>query len=179
MFPCPWGLAQPCPTLRRTRSVRLRRSPDVFAVRRAVPIAGGSRDGTHRTLRPRCRGGPACRRVRGNADFFARDSCEMKSGWAVGAWFVPIGNLWLPAQGRGRGVDAGIDWDSGARRPSHALMNVWWALFVAMWWVGRVANSAYEDAVDVAEMKRAAGMMMFSDVLDAVAALFALLSYGS
>lgn len=114
-------------------------------------------------------------RVRGNADFFARDSCEMKSGWAVGTWFVPIGNLWLPRKVAGEVWDAGIDWDSGARRTSHALMNVWWALFVAMWWVGRVANSAYEDAVDVAEMKRAAGMMMFSDVLDAVAALFALL----
>ncbi|MBL3667427.1 DUF4328 domain-containing protein [Streptomyces sp. M2CJ-2] len=114
-------------------------------------------------------------RVRRNADFFALDSCEMKSGWAIGAWFVPIANLWLPRKVAGEVWDASTDWDSEARRPSPTLMNVWWALFVATWLVGRVATSAYEDAAGVEEMKRAAGMMMLSDTLDAVAALFALL----
>lgn len=114
-------------------------------------------------------------RVRRNADFFALDSCEMKSGWAIGAWFVPIGNLWLPRKVAGEVWNAGIDWDSEARRPSPTPVNVWWALFVATWLVGRVAGSAYKDAAGVEEMKRAAGMMMFSDALDAVAAVFALL----
>ncbi|MEV0689619.1 DUF4328 domain-containing protein [Streptomyces sp. NPDC050388] len=114
-------------------------------------------------------------RVRRNADFFALDSCEMKSGWAIGAWFVPIGNLWLPRKVAGEVWDASIDWESEARRPSHTPMNVWWALFVATWLVGRAASSAYEDAVSAAELKQAVERMMVSDALDAVAAVFALL----
>ncbi|GAB2779493.1 hypothetical protein GCM10027073_10210 [Streptomyces chlorus] len=114
-------------------------------------------------------------RVRRNADFFALDSCEMKSGWAIGAWFIPIGNLWLPRKVAGEVWNASTDWDSEARRTSRTPMNVWWALFVATWLVDRVAGSAYEDAASAAKLKQAAGMMMFSDVLDAVAAVFALL----
>ncbi|MEV7861168.1 DUF4328 domain-containing protein [Streptomyces hirsutus] len=114
-------------------------------------------------------------RVRRNADFFALDFCEMKSGWAIGAWFIPIGNLWLPRKVAGEVWNASTDWDSEARRTSRTPMNVWWALFVATGLVGRVASSAYADAASAAELKEAAGTMMFSDVLDAVAAVFALL----
>ncbi|MGW5230961.1 DUF4328 domain-containing protein [Streptomyces nodosus] len=113
--------------------------------------------------------------VRRNADFFAPDSCEMKTGWAIGAWFVPIGNMWLPYKVAGEVWNASTDGAAEARRPYRTPVNVWWALFMASTVVGRFASSAYDGADGVEKLKQAAGMMLFSDVLDAVAAVFALL----
>lgn len=38
------------------------------------------------------------RRVRLNAGLFDASAQRMAPGWAVGGWFVPVGNLWLPYQ---------------------------------------------------------------------------------
>ncbi|MGW4937357.1 DUF4328 domain-containing protein [Streptomyces sp. NPDC004166] len=114
-------------------------------------------------------------RVRRNADFFALDACEMKSGWAIGAWFIPIGNLWLPRKIAGEVWNASTDWDSEPRGTSQTSMNLWWVLFVASSLIGRFSSSEYADGANATELKHAAGMMIFSDVLDAMAAVFAIL----
>nr|WP_276607218.1 DUF4328 domain-containing protein [Streptomyces sp. A0958] len=36
------------------------------------------------------------RRIRLNAEVFDPRAHTLRPGWAIGAWFVPIGNLWLP-----------------------------------------------------------------------------------
>lgn len=35
-------------------------------------------------------------RVRTNAGVFAPDLQSRGAGWAIGGWFIPIGNLWIP-----------------------------------------------------------------------------------
>ncbi|MGW0091380.1 DUF4328 domain-containing protein [Streptomyces sp. NPDC003328] len=114
-------------------------------------------------------------RVRRNAGFFAPDACEMKIGWAIGAWLVPIGNLWLPRKIAGEVWNASTDWDSEPRGTSQTSMNVWWVLFVASSLLGRFSSAEYAGGSSATELKHAAGTMIFSDVLDALAAVFAIL----
>lgn len=45
------------------------------------------------------------------------------TGWAIGAWFVPILNLFRPKQ------IANDIWEAGGRRPG-ALLGWWWALWL-------------------------------------------------
>ncbi|GAA3866416.1 hypothetical protein GCM10022207_33550 [Streptomyces lannensis] len=114
-------------------------------------------------------------RIRKNADFFAPDACEMKSGWAIGAWFIPIGNLWLPRKIAGEVWNASTDWDSEPRGTSQTSMNVWWVLFVASSLLQRFSGAEYSDGASATELKHAAGTMIFFCVLDAMAAVFAIL----
>jgi Domain of unknown function (DUF4328) len=58
-------------------------------------------------------------------------------GWSVGAWFIPIFNLWRPKQiandiWRGSDPDAPADQgDAWQRAAVPAIVHVWWALWVA------------------------------------------------
>ena len=70
-------------------------------------------------------------------------------GWAIGAWFVPVANLWLPYR------IASDMWNACALLPtegkSHRLpmwpVNLWWGLFVGTTLLGRFA-AARVDMVD-------------------------------
>jgi hypothetical protein len=49
-------------------------------------------------------------------------------GWAVGAWFVPVLNLWRPKE-----IVNDI-WRAGRTEPSD-LLTAWWVLFLATGWL--------------------------------------------
>jgi hypothetical protein len=55
-------------------------------------------------------------------------------GWAIGGWFVPVANLWIPlriAQDLWRGADARTLGDPDWRRSrGSAICGWWWALFL-------------------------------------------------
>lgn len=71
------------------------------------------------------------------------DPHRHKRGWTIGAWFVPIVNLWFPqqvVQDIYRGSDR-----SQADRPLRArdtsgLINLWWAAVLAMWTGDRIVS---------------------------------------
>ncbi|WP_281156155.1 DUF4328 domain-containing protein [Streptomyces sp. HYC2] len=111
-------------------------------------------------------------RVRVNAEVFEPSGHSMKRGWAIGAWFTPVVNLWFP---RRIAVDI---WE--ASRPadgprSNWLVNTWWTLWIIGLMAGRLADTHYNQAVAAKELHQAAGEMMFSDALDVIAAVFAVL----
>ncbi|MFF9123434.1 DUF4328 domain-containing protein [Streptomyces sp. NPDC014889] len=111
-------------------------------------------------------------RVRVNADVFDPSAHSKSRGWAIGAWFTPVVNLWYP-----RRITADI-WDASSpadRSGSHRLVDVWWALWLIGLLVDRVAATAYNRADTAEELHRAGGQMMLSDALDIVAAVLAVL----
>ncbi|MGW2016222.1 DUF4328 domain-containing protein [Streptomyces sp. NPDC001927] len=117
-------------------------------------------------------------RVRKNAGVFAPDVHRGGPGWAIGAWFVPIANLWWP-----RSVAAGI-WRASRRDPygdgkgegeSFALLNWWWVCWVLADVMSFFATSVYDDADKVDEFAAGAGFLMGAAVLDIVAAVLAIL----
>ncbi len=112
-------------------------------------------------------------RVRVNAEVFSPEGHEMRRGWTVWGWFVPVVNLWFPRR------IAGDVWRASVR-PGHgeALLNLWWAMWLGSWALGRLASTSYDgafdpDATDVTTAAQAAGLAMGADAFDAVAAVVA------
>ncbi|MFF8607453.1 DUF4328 domain-containing protein [Streptomyces sp. NPDC015346] len=117
-------------------------------------------------------------RVRKNAGVFAPDLHRGGPGWAIGAWFVPVANLWWP-----RSVAAGT-WRASRRDPygdgkvegeSFALLNWWWTFWTLTNLAGLFASAVYEDANTVEGFAAGALALMVSAVVDIVAALLAIL----
>ncbi|MFI8518367.1 DUF4328 domain-containing protein [Streptomyces sp. NPDC085481] len=115
-------------------------------------------------------------RLRQNAEVWAGDLQGRSTGWAIGAWFIPVANLVIP-----RGVAADI-WRASRREPyaadgggEFALLNGWWTLFVLDALVGRVASRMYDKADTVDGIVTATGWLMTSDLLNIAAAVLAIL----
>ncbi|MET9432793.1 DUF4328 domain-containing protein [Streptomyces sp. NPDC006551] len=117
-------------------------------------------------------------RVRKNAGVFAPDLHRGGPGWAIGAWFVPIANLWWP-----RSVAVGT-WRASRRDPygdgkeageSFAVLNLWWIFWIVTDAGSLFATAVYDDADTVEEFAAGAACLMGAAVFDIVAALFAIL----
>ncbi|MEU9091177.1 DUF4328 domain-containing protein [Streptomyces sp. NPDC087901] len=115
------------------------------------------------------------RRVRLNAEAFDAYAHSMRPGWAIGAWFVPIGVLWLPHR-----VASGI-WTAsspgGSNRPPapRRLLHAWWAALLCSGIVSRYTGQVYSDAEEADEILNAIDQVMAADALDIVAAVLAIL----
>ncbi|MFD4372679.1 DUF4328 domain-containing protein [Streptomyces sp. NPDC058486] len=115
-------------------------------------------------------------RVRLNAEVWAGDLQSRRPGWAIGAWFIPIANLWIP-----RNIAADI-WRGSRPDPSAAdgareltLLNSWWSFWVAGAVVDRVAAQAYKRAETLDEWTTAAGWSLAGYLLTVVAGILAIL----
>ncbi|MFI1533213.1 DUF4328 domain-containing protein [Streptomyces anandii] len=115
-------------------------------------------------------------RARVNAEYFAQDVCTMARGWAIGAWFVPIGNLWLPYRVASEMWQASAQStsDGSWRTVSKAPVNAWWALVIASVVVGRVGSAATDAATTLAGLRHAVALTALGDLLNAVAAVLAI-----
>lgn len=72
-------------------------------------------------------------KARKNVDDWDADGQRLGAGWAIGGWFVPLGNLVLPAivtkdVGVGTSYDAGQVW----QRSRYPLAVIWGIAFAAM-----------------------------------------------
>ncbi|MFE5936501.1 DUF4328 domain-containing protein [Streptomyces sp. NPDC056470] len=117
-------------------------------------------------------------RVRKNAGVFAPDGHRGGPGWAVGAWFVPVANLWWPrtvAAGTWRASRRGAYGDGAGKGESLALLNWWWAFWILTSLAGYFAGAVYDDADTVEEFAAGAGFLMGASVVDIVAAVLAIL----
>ncbi|WP_434595480.1 DUF4328 domain-containing protein [Streptomyces sp. A5-4] len=117
-------------------------------------------------------------RVRRNAEIFAPDLQRRGAGWAIGAWFVPIGNLWLP---RGIATDIlaasrrdpyGLGKSKGE---SGAVLDVWWTMWVASMLFNRWSWTTYRDADTAQELGEAADVAVIGELINITAAVFAIL----
>ncbi|MFC5719082.1 DUF4328 domain-containing protein [Streptomyces gamaensis] len=69
------------------------------------------------------------RRARINAELFAPGTHRFGTGWAAGAWFTPVVNLWFPKQIVNDIYRASTP--PGPKGPPRALANAWWTLWIA------------------------------------------------
>jgi hypothetical protein len=70
-----------------------------------------------------------------NNEALGRIRPRYTSGWSIGGWFIPIGNLWIPVrimQDLWEGSDPAVsnfqDW---RRAPRSALVGWWWGFYLA------------------------------------------------
>ncbi|WP_432125434.1 DUF4328 domain-containing protein [Streptomyces sp. bgisy082] len=115
-------------------------------------------------------------RLRKNAEVWAGDLQGRKPGWAIGGWFIPIANLWIP-----RGIAADI-WRASRWQPYAAdgareltLLNAWWAFWVADMIVDRIGAQLYKGAETAEAYTTAASWSLAGYVLDIAAAVLAIL----
>lgn len=79
-------------------------------------------------------------RARKNLDAFPEASAEYKPGWAIGGWFVPIGNFFIPLW-----VMRDVAEGSLRRGWVKATAHVWWTAWLGSYCVGRVAGAFDPD----------------------------------
>ncbi|GAA3505398.1 hypothetical protein GCM10019016_125110 [Streptomyces prasinosporus] len=114
-------------------------------------------------------------RVRHNAEVFAPDTQRRTPGWAIGGWFIPFGNLWIP-RGIAQDVLRASQPDPYASEVRHrGLLNAWWGMWIASNIFDRFTTAQYDSADDPQAVHDAAGWLMTGSVLDIVAAVLALL----
>ncbi|GAA2920163.1 DUF4328 domain-containing protein [Streptomyces enissocaesilis] len=117
-------------------------------------------------------------RVRRNAGVFAPDLQRRGAGWAIGSWFVPIGNFWLP---RGIAVDVwaasrrdpyGLE---SAKREPKLVLDLWWTAWVASKLYAGFATYRYNKAEAPGEIRDALDLLITADLIDIAAAVLAIL----
>ncbi|KOG76430.1 MULTISPECIES: DUF4328 domain-containing protein [Streptomyces] len=116
-------------------------------------------------------------RTRRNAEVFHAGVQRLGPGWAIGGWFVPIANLWIPYR-----VASGV-WEASAqtgpgdgwRTVPKTPLKLWWGAWVLSLLATRVAEEIWSRAFEPEEVARAAGLVVASDALDIVAAVLAIL----
>ncbi|KOG30540.1 hypothetical protein AQJ84_00330 [Streptomyces resistomycificus] len=113
--------------------------------------------------------------TRRNTGLLAPDRFSKGPGWAIGAWLIPLVNLWLPYRIAVDmwGAATPLPTDGEPYRASIWPVNLWWGLFVSSTLFRRYAASRYESAEALTEIRAAVTQYMAADVLSAAAAVAA------
>ncbi|MFI0543707.1 DUF4328 domain-containing protein [Streptomyces sp. WSLK1-3] len=109
-------------------------------------------------------------RARVNAEVFAPDGHSKARGWVIAGWVVPFVSLWYP-----RRVVLDV-WNASCpegKPAGHALVNVWWTLWLLTNVAGRFLANMAAEADTAQEIHDTMTQMMFADGVDLVAALVA------
>lgn len=110
-----------------------------------------------------------------NAEVLGANGLRFSPRWAIGAWFVPILNLFRPKQIVNDVWRASSPNLSFTRQREWELLNppaflmAWWLAFLASGWAEN-ATRAYADADTLKELQKLDRAWMVADSLDAVAA---------
>jgi hypothetical protein len=100
---------------------------------------------------------------------------KRKAGWAIGSWFIPIGNFFIPY-----GIGAEIWKESRDESAATTETNLepvisWWALFLIMGLVNQIAFFAGRDVADDREKLAAiVGLDVLASVVAIAAAIAAI-----
>ncbi len=106
-------------------------------------------------------------RARINAELLGgREAHRRSRGWVVGAWFVPVVNLWFPHQ-----IVTDIWRTSAPQRPvSGRLVTAWWIPYIVSWIIGnRLLQSSFKNEITLEGLRSTANLSTLSTVLDLVA----------
>ncbi|MFH8370334.1 DUF4328 domain-containing protein [Streptomyces sp. NPDC018031] len=116
------------------------------------------------------------RRVRINAGVFAPGTQRLGRGWAIGAWFIPVGHLWIPKQISNDIWAASIPPHARAGGP-RGVLHAWWLL-----WTTQTAPIYFslawrtlEETGSAAEARIVTAVDLTGEVLTLAAAVFAIL----
>ncbi|WP_244187914.1 DUF4328 domain-containing protein [Streptomyces regalis] len=111
-------------------------------------------------------------RMRRSTGLLAPDRFRNGPGWAIGAWFIPIANLWMPYR-------IALDmWGAASPLPADGEpyrspvwpVNLWWGLFASSTLLGRYADRKFGRADTLVEVRDAVTQYMVSDALEIAAA---------
>ncbi|GHG19346.1 DUF4328 domain-containing protein [Streptomyces zaomyceticus] len=115
-------------------------------------------------------------RLRKNAEVWASDLQTRKPGYAVGGWFIPIANFWIP-----RAIAVEI-WRASRPAPYAAdgrreltLLNCWWTCWIVGTLVNWASGQMYETAGTTGDYDAASQWSLAGFALDIVAAVLAIL----
>ncbi|WP_373433780.1 DUF4328 domain-containing protein [Streptomyces sp. CS057] len=115
-------------------------------------------------------------RTRRNAEVFESGVQRMGPGWAVGGWFVPIANFWIPYRVASGIWEASVrlDPDGGWRTVPKTVLNLWWGGWVVSVLASRIAVGQWNRAREPEQISDAAALVAAADALDLVAAVLAI-----
>ncbi|MFF4369746.1 DUF4328 domain-containing protein [Streptomyces sp. NPDC001594] len=116
-------------------------------------------------------------RVRTNGQVFLPGGFSQSRGWAIGGWFVPFGNLYLPyriAKETWRAADRPAS-DGSRPRVSTAPVTAWWLVWVGSTLCDGVVQQLYRRVETPEALGTASGFSAFADLCTAAAAVLAIL----
>jgi hypothetical protein len=102
-----------------------------------------------------------------NLDAVARGTRRHDHGWAIGAWFVPILNLWRPKE-----IINDV-WRSGGTQPP-PLLAIWWGGFIISNWLSNIALRSAFSGDTPEEVRSGSIAYLIADGFDAPLALLAI-----
>ncbi|MFJ3980085.1 DUF4328 domain-containing protein [Streptomyces sp. NPDC090021] len=116
-------------------------------------------------------------RVRTNGGIFRPGAFTLGPGWAIGAWFIPVANLFLPYRIARETWRASTQRgpDGSDRTAPAALLTSWWVLWVVSAIVGRVFSGIYAGADTVDELLEAGRLGIVADLATMIAGVLAVL----
>ncbi|WP_405982111.1 DUF4328 domain-containing protein [Streptomyces sp. NBC_00158] len=114
-------------------------------------------------------------RVRVNGQVFRPDGFTLASGWAVGSWFVPLGNLFLPYRVAKETWEASVQLapDGSYRRVPTAPVTSWWLVWVLSLVLDRVFGVVYARAETPESLGAASLLGVVTDAMVVTAAVLA------
>ncbi|MFE6843738.1 DUF4328 domain-containing protein [Streptomyces sp. NPDC057686] len=115
-------------------------------------------------------------RVRVNGEILRPDAFSLTRGWAIGSWFIPVGNLFLPFRiARQIWVaSTQLGPDGSHRQVSAAPVNAWWALWVGSLVLDRVFDQMYKRAETPEALRSASALGAVTDLATVAAAVLAI-----
>ncbi|MGW8778153.1 DUF4328 domain-containing protein [Streptomyces sp. NPDC055796] len=115
-------------------------------------------------------------RVRVNGEIMRPDAFSQTRGWAIGGWFIPLGNLFLPYRTAKEIWTASTQLapDGSFRAVSAAPVNAWWAVWVVSAVSDRVFSTMYGRAETPEALRDASAVGMVTDLVTVAAAVLAI-----
>lgn len=116
-------------------------------------------------------------RVRVNGQIFRPDGFTLAAGWAIGSWFVPLGNLFLPYRVAKETWEASVQLapDGSYRRVSTAPVTSWWLVWVLSLVLDRVFSVVYTRAETPEGLREASVFGVVTDLTVVAAAVLAVM----
>lgn len=116
-------------------------------------------------------------RVRVNGGIFRPDVFTQARGWAIGAWFIPIGNLFLPFRIARQiwAASTRLGPDGSSHPASTGPLTAWWGVWVLAACTDRVFAQMYKLAETPEAVRDASVVGIVSDLLMVAAAVLAVL----
>jgi hypothetical protein len=108
-----------------------------------------------------------------DVDAVAPEERRWGHGWAIGAWFVPILNLWRPKQ------IVNDVWRAGGHDVNNtepgALLVAWWTAFIVSGWAANIALRGLFDDETAQDLRDSSIALAVSDGIDIFGAILAIL----
>ena len=120
------------------------------------------------------------RRAYDNLSRLGATGLRYRPGWAVGAWFVPILNLFRPKQIANdiwRGSDPSLPPQAGQswrNRPVAGVLHWWWALWLLQSFLDNTSARLYAEGDTAAQVKTASLVTLASDAFTLVTGILLL-----